>query len=92
MMLTDQGHQVHHYASDVTTSFPVNGVFTEKQKQIYDLVLKCNRAVFAALKPGVSWSDMHLLSERVMLEGLKELGCVSGDVDAMLKARVGFIF
>jgi Xaa-Pro dipeptidase len=30
MMLTDQGHQVHHYASDVTTSFPVNGKFTEK--------------------------------------------------------------
>lgn len=44
------------------------------------------------LKPGVSWSDMHLLSERVLLEGLKELGCVSGDVDEMLKARVGFIF
>jgi len=30
MILTDQGHQVHHYASDVTVSFPANGVFTEK--------------------------------------------------------------
>merc|ERR1712086_401240 len=92
MMLTDQGHQVHHYASDVTTSFPVNGKFTEKQKQIYDIVLKCNRTVFGALKPGVNWKDMHLLSERVLLEGLKELGLVSGDIDEMLEARLGFIF
>ena len=91
-MLTDQGHQVHHYASDVTTSFPVNGVFTQKQKEIYDLVLKCNRAVFEALKPGVCWTSMHLLSERVLLEGLRDLGLVSGDIDEMLNARVGFIF
>ena len=45
MMLTDQGHQVHHYVSDVTTSFPVNGKFTQKQKEIYNIVLKANRTV-----------------------------------------------
>lgn len=92
MMLTDQGHQVHHYVSDVTISFPVNGKFTEKQKHIYDLVLKCNRAVLAALKPGINWKDMHLLSEKVMLEGLKELGLVNGDVQEMVDGRIGFIF
>jgi hypothetical protein len=54
--------------------------------------LKCNRAVFDVLKPGTNWIDMHLLSERVMLEGLIELGLITGDVDEMLKGRVGFIF
>ena len=54
--------------------------------------MKCNRAVFEALKPGVNWKDMHLLSERVMLTGLKELGLVDGDVDEMIEARVSFIF
>ena len=68
----------------MTTSFPVNGKFTARQKLIYDLVLKCNRAVFNALKPGVSWHDMHLLSERIMLEGLKEMGLLNGDVEEML--------
>jgi Xaa-Pro dipeptidase len=91
-MLTDQGHQVHHYASDVTTTFPVNGKFTTKQKQIYDIVLKANRTVFKALKPGVNWKEMHLLAERVTLEGLVELGLISGDIDEMLQGRVGFIF
>ena len=92
MMLTDQGHQVHHYASDVTISFPVNGKFTKRQKEIYDLVLKCNRAVHDNLKPDISWVDMHLLSERVLLTGLVELGLITGDIDEMLKGRVAFIF
>jgi len=92
MMLTDQGHQVHHYVSDVTTSFPVNGVFTEKQKHIYNIVLKANRAVLNALKPGINWKEMHLLAERITLEGLKELGLIDGDIDEMLNGRFGFIF
>ena len=76
----------------MTTSFPVNGKFTKKQKDIYDLVLKANRAVFDALKPGVNWKEMHLLAEKVTLEGLVELGLITGDVNEMLDGRVGFIF
>jgi Xaa-Pro dipeptidase len=79
-MLIDQAHGVHHYCSDITSSFPVNGKFTEKQSNIYSLVLKANRAVMAALRAGVSWVDMHLLAERVILEGLRDLGIVKGDI------------
>ena len=91
-MLTDQGHSLHHYTSDVTTSFPVNGKFTEKQAQIYNLVLKASRAVFAKLAPGVDWMEMHKLSERVLLEGLVGLGLLTGDVDEMLEKRISFLF
>lgn len=45
-----------------------------------------------ALKPGVTYKEMHLLSERVTLQGLLELGLVKGDVDEMVEKRVGFIF
>ena len=55
-------------------------------------MLKANRAVMAVLKPGVSWPDMQLLAERIILEGLKELGLVHGDVQEMLDERIGFIF
>jgi Xaa-Pro dipeptidase len=79
-MLIDQAHGIHHYCSDITSSFPVNGKFTEKQSNIYNLVLKANRAVMAALRAGVSWVDMHLLAERVILEGLRDLGIVKGDI------------
>lgn len=58
---------MHHYCSDVTVSFPVNGKFTQKQAEIYNVVLNSNRAVMSALKPGVTYKEMHLLSERVTL-------------------------
>jgi len=91
-MLTDQAISVGHYCSDITSSFPVNGKFTQKQKDIYNIVLKANQAVIAALRPGVSWVDMHLLAEKVILEGLRDLGLVAGDVDEMQNARLGYIF
>jgi Xaa-Pro dipeptidase len=69
-MLTDQGLSLHHYCSDVTICFPTNGKFTQKQKQIYNLVLKAARAVEAKLAPGIDWSDMHRLAESIILEGL----------------------
>eukprot|EP00356_Strombidium_inclinatum_P004552 CAMPEP_0170488268 /NCGR_PEP_ID=MMETSP0208-20121228/6860_1 /TAXON_ID=197538 /ORGANISM="Strombidium inclinatum, Strain S3" /LENGTH=506 /DNA_ID=CAMNT_0010762791 /DNA_START=8 /DNA_END=1528 /DNA_ORIENTATION=- len=91
-ILMDQGHQVHHYVSDVTTSFPANGKFTEKQKEIYNIVLKVNETIFKNLKPGVNWKDMHLMAEKITLEGLKELGLVTGDIDEMMESRLGFVF
>ena len=40
------------YASDITCSFPANGAFSEQQKLIYNAVLKANRAILAAIRPG----------------------------------------
>ena len=91
-MLIDQAHSVHHYCSDITSSFPVNGKFTEKQASIYNIVLRANRAVMEKLKAGISWVEMQLVAERVILEGLKDLGIVKGDVEEMLEGRIGFIF
>ena len=73
-------------------SFPVNGKFTEKQAQIYNVVLRTARAVFARLRPGADWVELHKLAERTTLEGLVELGCVTGDIDEMMEKRIGFLF
>jgi Xaa-Pro dipeptidase len=70
----------------------VNGKFTEKQAAIYNIVLKANRSVMSHLKPGVSWVDMQLLAERIILEGLLDLSLVHGDIQEMLDNRIGFIF
>lgn len=91
-MLTDQGHRLHGYCSDITVSWPVNGKFTKKQADIYNIVLKANRDVMAAVKPGVNWLDMHKLAERTTIQGLLDLGIVKGDLEKLLDSRLGFIF
>ncbi|XGW19455.1 hypothetical protein V3C99_003365 [Haemonchus contortus] len=92
MCLFDMGPEYNCYASDVTTSFPANGKFSEKQKIVYNAVLEANRAVFKAAKPGVRWTDMHLLSEKVILTHLQKAGLLTGDVDEMVNARLGAVF
>ncbi|XP_076448877.1 xaa-Pro dipeptidase-like isoform X2 [Babylonia areolata] len=92
MCLFDMGGEYYCYGSDITCSFPCNGKFTEKQRQVYQAVYDASRAVMAACKPGVSWVDMHKVAERTTLEALKKMGVVQGDVDAMMAVRLGAVF
>jgi len=92
MCLYDMGGEYNCYASDITCSFPVNGKFTSDQAMIYNIVLDSQLAVFKAMKPGVSFVDMHRLSERVIVTGLRDNGILKGDVDEMKKHFIGSYF
>jgi Xaa-Pro dipeptidase len=92
MCLFDMGGEYYCYTSDITCSFPANGKFTEDQRRIYQAVLRSNRAVLTACKPGVPWAEMHRLALRTLLEELKEMGVVQGDVDEMMKVHLGPVF
>ena len=52
--LFDMGGEYYCYGSDITCSFPVNGKFTEKQRNIYEAVLRASKAVMAQVKPGIA--------------------------------------
>ena len=92
LALCDMGAEYHCYAADVTTTFPIDGKFSPLQAGVYAAVLAAQRAVLAAAKPGASWLDMHILAERHILSGLRDAEILTGDVDAMLKARLGGTF
>lgn len=92
MCLFDMGGEYYCYSSDITCSFPANGKFTDNQKAIYEAVLKSSRAVLAAIKPGVLWTAMHRMADRVHLEELVKVGILHGSVDDMLKAHMGAVF
>lgn len=92
MCLLDMGGEYYCYCSDITCSYPANGKFTADQRLVYETVLKSSRALITALKPGVSWVDMHLLANRVMLEELKKHKLVKGDIDEMMKVNLGAVF
>ncbi|XP_066968581.1 xaa-Pro dipeptidase [Macrobrachium rosenbergii] len=92
MCLFDLGAEYYCYTSDITCSFPANGKFTEDQKAVYNAVYAASRAVMAAVRPGVSWVEMHRLSYRAMLTKLKEAGILQGDVEDMMKVNLGSVF
>lgn len=92
MCLFDMGGEYYCYGSDITCSFPVSGRFTDEQRMIYEAVLDANRQVMNNIRPGVSWTDMHLLAERVELQHLKAAGLIKGDIDDMMESRLGSIF
>uniref|UniRef100_A0A069DU71 Xaa-Pro dipeptidase n=1 Tax=Panstrongylus megistus TaxID=65343 RepID=A0A069DU71_9HEMI len=91
MCLFDMGASHSGYASDITISFPVSGKFTEEQKTIYEAVLGARDAVINSARPGVSWVDMHILANKVMLAKLTEAGILNGNVDEMIEAGLSGI-
>ena len=69
-VVMDVGSEYNGYATDITCSFPVNGVFTEQQKLIHNAVYDAQQTVINSMKPGVLWCDMHLLSEMIIIKHL----------------------
>jgi Xaa-Pro dipeptidase len=92
MLLFDMGGEYQCYAADITRSYPVSGKFDARQRAVYSVVLAAQEAVLAALKPGVSYVDMHLLAERTMLAELVRHGLLRGSVDDMMACRLCAVF
>ena len=74
LVLVDAGCEVNGYASDITRTWPINGKFTEPQREIYELVLRSELAGIEACRPGVPWVSMHEAVCETIAEGLIELG------------------
>lgn len=93
LLLTDAGAETEMgYASDFTRTFPVNGKFSAKQREIYQIVLDANNMATSAIKPGVKYQDIHLLAAKVIASGLKELGLMKGNVDEAVKNGAHALF
>ena len=83
LLLVDAGCEYKMYASDITRTFPVGGKFSSEQLAIYNVVLKANEAASAAVKTGNSIMEPQLISEKIITEGLVELGILEGDVEIL---------
>jgi Xaa-Pro aminopeptidase len=93
LLLVDAGSESPmHYATDHTRTSPVGGTFTERQREIYQIVLNANEAGREATKPGVPYRDAHLVAARTIASGLKDLGLMKGDVDEAVAAGAHALF
>ncbi|MEI6123236.1 MAG: aminopeptidase P family protein [Bacteroidota bacterium] len=93
ILVIDSGFETpNHYATDHTRTVPVSGKFTHKQKEIYQIVLDSQMKAIEAIKPGVKYQDIHLLSCKIIAEGLKELGLMKGDTEKAVKQGAHALF
>jgi Xaa-Pro aminopeptidase len=83
LFLLDTGAETASgYAGDLTSTFPVDRTFTNRQRDVYQIVLDAHLAAVAAVRPGRPFKEIHLLACRTLAEGLKGLGLMKGDLDA----------
>ncbi|WP_346962332.1 aminopeptidase P family protein [Clostridium sp.] len=79
LMLLDLGAQYKYYNGDISRTFPINGKFTERQKEVYNIVLEANETVMKAVKPGVTTGELQDITKRVLAEGCKRIGLIKED-------------
>lgn len=74
LILFDLGVSYNGYASDISRTFPVNGKFSERQKEYYQIVLETNKKVIEFIKPGVTNEEVNNYAKKLLAEGLIKLG------------------
>ncbi|MBM5797282.1 MAG: M24 family metallopeptidase [Cyanobacteria bacterium K_Offshore_0m_m2_072] len=86
LLLIDAGCSLaDYYNGDITRTFPVGGRFTAEQRALYELVLAAQEAAVAAVAPGQTAEGVHDTALRVLVEGLLDLGLLTGTVDGVIE-------
>jgi Xaa-Pro aminopeptidase len=76
LILFDLGAQVNYYNADISRTFPVNGKFSERQREVYEAVLKVNEEVISMIKPGVNWGEINEKATDLLAEECIKLGLI----------------
>jgi Xaa-Pro aminopeptidase len=77
LLLMDVGAEYGHYTADVTRTIPVNGSFSAKQKEIYEVVLQAQKEAIKIAAPGVGIYEINNRGVEVIKEGLYRLGLIT---------------
>lgn len=81
LVLLDLGAQYKLYNADISRTFPANGKFTERQKEVYNKVLNAMKKVEEAAKPGVTFEEIEEVAKNELAKGCVELGLIKDEKD-----------
>ncbi|MCB0282949.1 MAG: aminopeptidase P N-terminal domain-containing protein [Calditrichaeota bacterium] len=90
MVVIDIGAEYGMYSADVTRTVPVDGNFSEEQKDIYKIVLESQKAGVEMTKPGITLSDISNKSTEIIKNGLFDLGLIT-DKESRWQTSVWFM-
>ncbi len=90
LVLVDAGVEMESfYTADITRTLPVDGKFSPAQRALYMLVYESQLAGFAAIKPGVLFSEINKACQAVLAKGLADMGVLTVSAEESLKPEVG---
>ncbi|MDR3327750.1 MAG: aminopeptidase P family protein [Prevotellaceae bacterium] len=93
LLLVDMGAESESgYCSDYTRTLPVGGKFSQKQKEIYEIVLKANLESIKLAKPGIKWQDVHFNACKIVAEGLISVGLMNGNAEEAVELGATSLF
>ena len=85
LLLIDAGCEYDKYASDITRTIPVSGVFTKAQRTLYKIVLRAQIEAISVIAPDIPIERVHYRACRVITEGLLDIGLIkAASLDAAL--------
>ncbi|MBN9287673.1 MAG: Xaa-Pro aminopeptidase [Gammaproteobacteria bacterium 39-13] len=87
LVLIDAGAEYHHYAADITRTFPANGKFTKEQQAIYELVLAAQQSAIQQIAPEVPWNKAQETILHILVQGLIDLKILKGSVATLLEEK-----
>ena len=93
MFLLDCGAETAMgYAGDLSSTMPVSASFTERQSEIYNIVLASHNASIEMLKPGIPFKEIHYQACRIIIDGMKDLDLMKGDTKEALQLGAHAMF
>ncbi|MGG5463211.1 aminopeptidase P family protein [Clostridium sp. B9] len=76
LILFDLGAQVNYYNGDISRTFPANGKFSKRQKEVYEEVLKVNEEIINSIRPGVGFVELNEKANNLLAEACVRLGLI----------------
>ena len=87
LVLVDAGCEYRYYAADITRTFPANGRFSAEQREIYQIVLQAQAAAIEAVQPGASCDAPQQAAVAAIVDGLLQLGLLTGTADEIIETE-----
>ena len=93
LLLVDAGAETDMgYAGDMTRTFPIGEKFSSIQKDMYNVVLNAHLVAIKALKPGITFKEVHLTASKKLVEGLQSMNLMKGNIDEAVAAGAHAMF
>lgn len=81
LILMDVGAAYNNYSADITRCFPAGASFSERQKQVYSVVLDTQKKIIEMIKPGITLAELNRSTTESLAKGMMEIGLIEKEED-----------